>query len=357
MGPKELPLPPHYDPARVGETWRVPYEERAREAAAWAGRHGIQPASHDPVRIALMLVDLQNTFCVPGFELFVGGRSGMGAVEDNRRLCAFVYRNLHLITQICPTMDTHQAFQIFHSIFLINDRGEHPLPFSLITTEDIVNGTWGLNPEVAHSLGISEEYGKQHLLHYTSSLKAGGKYDLTIWPYHAMLGGIGHALVPAVEEAVFFHSIARYSQPDFQVKGDNSLTENYSVLSPEVVNDAAGVKIADKNVGSSRSFSILTRSSLPDKQRVIALPGPLKISSRRSLPWIGTWLRRSTCWKIAPRPSWSQGLRTIPIRRMLHSESSPRRECTSSARLNPSRDGLGSWTGQPPPQNELLGEA
>jgi nicotinamidase-related amidase len=249
MGPKELPLPPHYDPARVGEIWRVPYEDRAREAAAWAGRHGIPPASHDPVRIALMLVDLQNTFCVPGFELFVGGRSGMGAVEDNRRLCAFIYRNLHLITQICPTMDTHQAFQIFHSIFLINDRGEHPQPFSLITTEDIVNGTWGLNPEVAHSLGISEEYGKQHLLHYTSSLKAGGKYDLTIWPYHAMLGGIGHALVPAVEEAVFFHSIARYSRPDFQVKGDNSLTENYSVLSPEVVNDATGAKIADKNVG------------------------------------------------------------------------------------------------------------
>jgi nicotinamidase-related amidase len=246
---KELPLPPHYDPARVGEIWRVPYEKRAREAAAWAGRHGIPPASRDPVRIALMLVDLQNTFCIPGFELFVGGRSGVGAVEDNRRLCAFIYRNLHLITQICPTMDTHQAFQIFHSIFLINDRGEHPQPFSPITTQDIVTGTWRLNPEVAHSLGIGEEYGKRHLLHYTTSLKASGKYDLTIWPYHAMLGGIGHALVPAVEEAVFFHSIARYSQPDFQVKGDNVLTENYSVLSPEVMNDAAGVKIADKNVG------------------------------------------------------------------------------------------------------------
>jgi nicotinamidase-related amidase len=194
-----------------------------------------------------MLVDLQNTFCIPGFELYVGGRSGTGAVEDSRRLCSFIYRNLHLITQICPTMDTHQAFQIFHSIFFVNDRGEHPQPFSLITTEDIVNGTWRLNPEVAHSLGIDEEHGQQYLLHYTQSLKAGGKYDLTIWPYHAMLGGIGHALVPAVEEAIFFHSIARYSHPDFQVKGDNPLTENYSVLRPEVLTDAAGRQIADKN--------------------------------------------------------------------------------------------------------------
>jgi nicotinamidase-related amidase len=196
-----------------------------------------------------MLIDLQNTFCIPGFELFVGGRSGMGAIDDNRRLCAFIYRNLHLITQICPTMDTHQAFQIFHSIFLVNDRGEHPQPFTLVTEDDIVKGLWKFNPAIAPSLGISEEFGQHYLGHYTHTLKAGGKYDLTIWPYHAMLGGIGHALVPAVEEAVFFHSIARYSHPDFQVKGDNPLTENYSVLSPEVLADAAGRQIADKNKG------------------------------------------------------------------------------------------------------------
>jgi nicotinamidase-related amidase len=62
-----------------------------------------------------------------------------------------------------------------------------------------------------------------------------------------MLGGIGHALVSAVEEAIFFHSIARYSLPDFQVKGSNPLTENYSVLSPEVLEDADGNQIAEKN--------------------------------------------------------------------------------------------------------------
>ena len=47
-----------------------------------------------------------------------------------------------------------------------------------------------------------------------------------------MLGGIGHALVPAVEEAIFFHAIARREQPDFQVKGTHPLTEHYSVIGP-----------------------------------------------------------------------------------------------------------------------------
>ena len=66
--------------------------------------------------VCLVAVDVQNTFCVPGFELFVGGRSGTGAVDDNGRLCAFLYRNLATITRVVPTMDTHHAMQIFHPI-------------------------------------------------------------------------------------------------------------------------------------------------------------------------------------------------------------------------------------------------
>jgi nicotinamidase-related amidase len=62
-----------------------------------------------------------------------------------------------------------------------------------------------------------------------------------------MLGGIGHALVSAVEEAIFFHSVARFSQPDFQVKGDNPLTEHYSMLGPEVIEGPDGEYLADKN--------------------------------------------------------------------------------------------------------------
>jgi nicotinamidase-related amidase len=168
-------------------------------------------------------------------------------VEDNRRLCNFIYRNLDVITRICPTMDTHTAMQIFHSICLVDDKGEHPAPFTLIAAEDVEKGVWKFNPEVARSLNIDPTYGQQFLHHYTRSLKEGGKYDLTIWPYHAMLGGIGHCLVAAAEEAVFFHSIARHSLPNIEIKGDNQLTENYSVIKPEVMHDAEGGRIAQKN--------------------------------------------------------------------------------------------------------------
>jgi nicotinamidase-related amidase len=50
-----------------------------------------------------------------------------------------------------------------------------------------------------------------------------------------------------VEEAFFFHGIARNSQPDFQVKGGHPLSEHYSMLGPEVTEGPDGEKLADKN--------------------------------------------------------------------------------------------------------------
>jgi nicotinamidase-related amidase len=62
-----------------------------------------------------------------------------------------------------------------------------------------------------------------------------------------MLGGIGHALVASVEEAIFFHSVVRYSQTDFHVKGDNPFTEHYSVIGPEVVEGPEGEPLGRKS--------------------------------------------------------------------------------------------------------------
>src|SRR5687767_4120336 len=109
-----LPVPGFFDSKKVGEIWSVPYAERASRALDWRKTHGIKAAATDKVRVALMGIDLQNTFCVPNGELFVGGRSGNGAVEDSERICRFVYNNLAHITRIFLTMDTHKAMQIFH---------------------------------------------------------------------------------------------------------------------------------------------------------------------------------------------------------------------------------------------------
>jgi nicotinamidase-related amidase len=231
-----LPLPPFYNGDRLATVWRVPYQERTAQASQWAKAHHIQPAFTDDLKICLLLIDIQNTFCLPEFELSVSG-----AVEDNQRLCRFIYRNLGQITEICATFDTHQPLQIFHPVFWVNRQGEHPAPNTQICLADIDQDRWRVNPILSHYLphytdADLQAYGR----YYVEQLEKNEKLDLTIWPYHAMLGGIGHALVAGIEEAIFFHGMARQTQPRLELKGRHPLTENYSVLGAEVTENHYG---------------------------------------------------------------------------------------------------------------------
>jgi nicotinamidase-related amidase len=240
MNTDPLPLPEYYDPGTVGAVWRIPYEERAKQARDWARQYALQPVSFDPTKTWLMLIDVQNTFCIPGFELYVAGRTGLGPVEDNARLCEFIYHNLGNITHITATMDTHLTMQVFHAIFFVDNDGNHPAPYTDIHASELRAGKWRFNPALAPELGIAPEYGEEMMIHYAEQLEKRSKYALTIWPYHAMLGGIGHALVSSVGEAIFFHSVARLAQTDIVIKGDTPFTENYSVIGPEVLTGPMG---------------------------------------------------------------------------------------------------------------------
>jgi nicotinamidase-related amidase len=130
--------------------------------------------------------------------------------------------------------------QVFHPIFFVDKDGNHPAPYTDIHASELRAGKWTFNPALSPQFDIAPEYGQAMMIHYAEELEKRGKYALTIWPYHAMLGGIGHALVSSVEEASFFHSVARLAQPDIVTKGDTPFTENYSVIGPEVLTGPMG---------------------------------------------------------------------------------------------------------------------
>ncbi len=246
--PSDLPIPEHFDPERVGELWRIDYARLAPAAREWARRHGIRQEAEDELRVCLLLVDVQNTFCLPDYELFVAGRSGIGAVEDNVRVCRFIYRNLGTITAIRATLDTHNAFQIFHPAFWVDEAGDHPEPMTVIELEDVERGRWRVNPLVAPNLDYdARDELDAYARHYVRRLAETGKYALMIWPYHALLGSPSHAVVSAVHEAMLFHTMARASQSQHEVKGQRPLTEHYSAFRPEVTHDHRGERIARGN--------------------------------------------------------------------------------------------------------------
>ena len=109
----------------------------------------------------------------------------------------WLYRNLDQITTLFFSLDTHSVFQIFHPGWWIDEEGNPPAPLTPIFVEDLVSGKW------------TALYHPEASLEYCKKLEKSGKYVLTIWPYHTLLGGTSHALVPALMEASIFHSVAR----------------------------------------------------------------------------------------------------------------------------------------------------
>ena len=211
-------IPSYFDETKVGEIYLSRDAAVALEASEFAKTSNIKPACEDKKRVALFGIDVQIGFCCPGASLFVPG-----AVEDSERLCRFIYREIEQITELHFSLDTHRAFQIFHPAFwLDNKTGQPAAPFSLISAADIKAGRF------------SPALFPHECLAYCEELERTGKYTLCIWPYHTLLGSISHAMVPAVFEAALFHAISRRKQTNFETKGVHPLTENYSVLSPEV---------------------------------------------------------------------------------------------------------------------------
>lgn len=216
--------PRFYDRATVGTLYLERAAQVTEEATAARAAHRIPEARDDRARIAAFGIDCQVAFCTPGASLFVPG-----AVEDTARTIEWLYRNLARITTLVLSLDTHGVHQIFHPAAWVDGEGRHPAPFTVISADDVRRGVW--RPTL-RPVGFPDF--ERACIEYCEQLEKSGRYVLTIWPYHALLGGASHALVPALMEAALFHAVARRTDTVFEIKGRSAVTENYSVLSPEV---------------------------------------------------------------------------------------------------------------------------
>ena len=241
--------PSFYNPKNAGE-WTYRPDQAAISAAAptWRRAQSIRPAGSDAFNLHLLLIDVQKDFCFAEGSLFVAGRSGRGAIADSQRTAEFIYRNLGRLTNITTTMDTHFAFQIFSPAFWVDRGGEQLSAHTVISGDDVASGDVRPNPSVANWL-CNGNYGwlVRQVEHYCRELERNGKYQLYLWPQHCLLGSEGHALTGVIHEARLFHSLVRGSQSWVEVKGGNPLTENYSVLRPEVLSRHDGAPLAQRN--------------------------------------------------------------------------------------------------------------
>lgn len=241
--------PSFFDPANAGKwDYRPNQAQVLDEAMQWHAGGKVKSAALDRKKVHFLGIDIQKDFCLKEGTLYVGGQSGEGAIQDSARTAGFIYQNLPILTNVTLTLDTHRPFQIFSRAFWQKEDGSMVDAHTTITAADIRAGTYRPNPAVARIVaGDNYTWLLKQVIYYCEQLESAGKYQLYIWPEHCILGSAGHTLVGVVEEAALFHSWARGVQGDFQIKGTNPLTENYSVLRPEVTTRHDGLPLGQKN--------------------------------------------------------------------------------------------------------------
>ena len=178
----------------------------------------------------LVSIDPQNDFCIangPGGEkgaLVVGG-----AADDMNRLAAFITKNKSRIDEIHVTLDSHQSVHVAHPIFWVNSKLEHPTPFTVITVDDVVkNGTWR----------ASYPPFQKQAQKYVETLASNKRYALVIWPPHCIIGSWGASIVPIVSDALIDWELTKFNRVSFVPKGSNFMTEHYSALVADCVDDS-----------------------------------------------------------------------------------------------------------------------
>lgn len=188
---------------------------KLNELLTLAKAEKLPPASEDQERVLFIGIDLQNDFMENG-ELGVPNSH-----QDIENITSFLYRNLHKITTVAVSLDTHELQQIFHPSWWRDKDGKQPAPFTIITAADVEAGAWIAVEKPVESLA------------YLHNLEKIGKKQLCIWPYHCIQGTHGAALEGQFSNILHFHSIARNAKIEKIVKGQNPLSEMYGIIKPE----------------------------------------------------------------------------------------------------------------------------
>ncbi|EIJ81386.1 hypothetical protein PB1_00535 [Bacillus methanolicus PB1] len=165
--------------------------------------------------ILLLGIDFQNDF------LENGSLPVPNSFSDVKNFARFIYENADAIDDIYMSLDTHTTNQIFHSTWWVNSEGEHPKPYTIITSKDIENTIW------------KPVYYEKESIEYVKGLESSGKKQLMIWPFHCLQGSFGASLEPQLSNVLLAYSLYKERDVRYVTKGLNPISEMYGIFKPE----------------------------------------------------------------------------------------------------------------------------
>lgn len=108
------------------------------------------------------------------------------------RLAAMVRRLKSKLDDIHVTLDSRHFIHIAHPIFWKDSKGDRPPVFTKISRAEVEGGAW--------SPTMPGMY--RRALDYVRKIEQNGRYELTIWPPHCLIGSPGHTVFPELFSAL-----------------------------------------------------------------------------------------------------------------------------------------------------------
>jgi len=188
----------------------------------------------------LVIIDPQGGFCkvvpkdqqqvIHDGELFVPG-----ADKDMERLAGFVDKAGHLFNSIHVTMDSHHAWHIAHPCWFVDDSGNNPEPFTIMSIKK--GEIFGFNIFTNANSGpyrpkIMSQ--RQWTIDYLNKLQSSQRYPHMIWPPHCQIGTPSHAIVEPLMTALMKWEKKHIRSVNFVTKGSNIRTEHFGIVQAEV---------------------------------------------------------------------------------------------------------------------------
>jgi len=172
------------------------------------------------MRAKLLVIDPQNDFCdIAGAALPVAG-----ADADMTRLATLMRRARAALSDLIVTLDSHASVSIERTTFWKQANGDAVAPFTEITERAVRERRYSPRKESLRG----------DVLEYLRALEARGRYKLTVWPVHCVVGTWGHNIHAAIAAELAAWEEATQTPALRVLKGFNPMTEQYSAVRAEV---------------------------------------------------------------------------------------------------------------------------
>lgn len=179
----------------------------------------------------LLIIDPQNCFCKEGASLYVSG-----AKEDSERLATLLKKQPHLFSSIDISLDMHQKDDVGHPMYWVNDKREHPAPFTQITLQDFLEQKW---------FPANEKYTAK-MSAYLYHLDKEKNFTHTVWPLHAEAGTPDADIVNSLQMALEEWELVNEKSCTKHIKGMDRHSEHYGIFQAEGPNQEFNHKLINE---------------------------------------------------------------------------------------------------------------